>query len=503
MDTTSAPVAPSWLVEMKSLIGRRGPTFQGPDPVNPAMIRHWCAAMGDRNPVYTDDALAAQSSRGGVIAPPAMLQTWVMPGYGVAPPAGDPTAEFHRLADAQGYSSIVATNCEQTYRRELRLGDRIHLTKTIEAVSDEKRTALGAGLFLTTRFEFTDARGEPVADMLHRVLKFKPGIAAPATRVAAPAASAPAPLRPRPNQTQDTAFYFEAAREHRLKIQRCIGCGRLRHPPTAGCAHCGSLQWDTVQSTGRGVLFTFTTVHAPEVAPFKTPYVVGLVELEEGVRVVTELVEVEPDAVAIGMPLELGFMRYDAELVLPVFRPRAGLSSVMQGSERAIGWPGVGPATLPASRHPEAVATGARLFALDIPITRSFIVAAAIATRDYQDVHHDPDIARQRGSLDVFVNILTTTGLVGRYVTDAFGPEARLRKLAIKLGATAYPGDTLAFRGSVVDKRVASDGACDLVVRVVGTVGRGEHVTGEVTLFLASARAASVESPAAGVRPPQ
>ncbi|MES2482492.1 MAG: MaoC family dehydratase N-terminal domain-containing protein [Pseudomonadota bacterium] len=472
------------MAELQAMVGLEGPSFEGPDPVNTAMIRHWCAAIGDRHPAYTQPALAAQTQWHGVIAPPAMLQAWVMPGFGVPPADNDPIAHFHKRSAELGYSSIVATNCEQEYLRPLRLGDRVSVRKRIEAVSDEKRTALGAGIFLTSRFTFTDGDGHEVARMLHRVLKFKPGQSGAA---AAAPGDAPAALRPRPNLTHDNAFYFEAARERRLLIQRCTGCGRLRHPPTAACAHCGALGWDTVQSRGLGTLFSYTVIDAPVVPPFKPGHVVGLVELEEGVRVVAELVGLARDEVAIGMPLEVAFLQCDPQLVLPVFRPRADLPVVMLGSERAIAFPGADVQALPRTVSPGDVQVGARLAQLEVPMTRSYIVASAMATRDYQDVHHDPDLARARGSLDVFLNILTTTGLVGRQVTDAFGPNAQLRKLAIKLGATAYPGDTLVIDGQVIEKEAAPSGGVDIKVSIRGTVSRGEHVSGQVSLRLPAA----------------
>ncbi len=478
IDTKTQP-ASSGISALKAFTGQRGPTIAGPDLVNPAMIRHWCAAMGERNPVYTDAQMAQGSVFAGIIAPPAMLQVWVMPGYGVAPPSEDPVAKFHAVANAQGYTSIVATNCEQEYLRPLRLGDKVHVTKVIESVSDEKKTALGTGVFLTTRFEFTDQHGQMVAHMLHRVLKFRPGAvaSAPAAPLAAPA------LRPRPNLTMDNAFYFEEAKQHRLMIQRCTGCGRLRHPPTAACAHCGALGWEAIESAGRGTLFSYTIVNAPVVPPFKPGYVVGVVELEEGVRVVAEIVDVDSAAVHIGMPLEVGFLHCDADLVLPVFRPRAELPVLMQVSERAIGYPGAGPTRMPPTVRPDQVQPGARLAPLEVPMTRSYIVASAMATRDYQDVHHDHELARQRGSEDIFLNILTSTGLVARFVSDAFGPNAQLRKLAIRLGATAYPGATLTMVGNVLRKTETESG-CDVVVAVRGSVSRGDHVTGEVTLSL-------------------
>ncbi len=120
---------------------------------------------------------------------------------------------------------------------------------------------------------------------------------------------------------------------------------------------------------------------------------------------------------------------------------------------------------------------GEELPPLEIEITRTLIVAGAIASRDYQDVHHDAEAARQKGSPDIFMNILTTNGLVGRYVTDHFGPGAALRKVAIRLGAPNYPGDTMVLTGRVEE----TDGDT-ATVRVLGANGIGRHVTGTVTV---------------------
>lgn len=120
---------------------------------------------------------------------------------------------------------------------------------------------------------------------------------------------------------------------------------------------------------------------------------------------------------------------------------------------------------------------GDRLPPLEIPITRTLVVAGAIASRDYQDVHHDPEPARRKGSPDIFMNILTTNGLVGRYITDHFGPRAELRRVAIRLGAPNHPGDTMVLTGTVEE----IDGE-RVTVRVVGANGIGTHVTGTVTV---------------------
>lgn len=124
-----------------------------------------------------------------------------------------------------------------------------------------------------------------------------------------------------------------------------------------------------------------------------------------------------------------------------------------------------------------APAAGTELPPLTVPVTRTLIVAGAIASRDYQDVHHDAELAREKGSPDVFMNIVTTNGLVGRYITDFFGERAVLRRLAVRLGVPNYPGDTMVLTGTVE----ASDGTT-AEVRVLGVNGLGTHVTATVTV---------------------
>ncbi|ATL28973.1 MaoC/PaaZ C-terminal domain-containing protein [Streptomyces formicae] len=137
---------------------------------------------------------------------------------------------------------------------------------------------------------------------------------------------------------------------------------------------------------------------------------------------------------------------------------------------------------------------------LEIPITRTLIVAGAVASRDYQDVHHDVELAKTKGSPDIFMNILTTNGLVGRYVTDHFGPTAVLRKVAIRLGAPNYPGDTMVLTGSVehVEDTAPGGRTSTATVKVVGANGIGKHVTGTVTVTVTAPVTASVTAPEGG-----
>ncbi|MDV6280702.1 MaoC family dehydratase [Rhodococcus jostii] len=133
-------------------------------------------------------------------------------------------------------------------------------------------------------------------------------------------------------------------------------------------------------------------------------------------------------------------------------------------------------ATVGATTY-DAVTVGDRLPELVIPLTRTLIVATALATRDFQDVHHDPALAVERGSKDVFMNILTTNGLVGRFVTDWAGAHASLRRIAVKLGAPNYPGDAMTLTGEVVAK---DDGL--VTVKIRGANSLGDHATGTVVV---------------------
>jgi uncharacterized OB-fold protein/acyl dehydratase len=270
--------------------------------------------------VYTDQDAAAASVHGGIVAPPVMLQAWVMRGIRPHSTQGaNPRDELMRLLDDAGFTSVVATNCEQEYQRYVRPGDHLRTTTTVDSVSPEKRTALGAGHFVTTRVSYHDQDGELVGSMRFRILKFKP----PEKREE----TTRRPKRPRPAITQDNAFFFEGATQGKLLIQRCASCGRLRHPPRPMCGACRSLEWDTVEASGRGVVYSFVVNHHPQVAAFDYPLVVALVELEEGTRLVSNILGVDPHEVHVGMPVEVEFVTFDEELTLPQFHPVPGAPS--------------------------------------------------------------------------------------------------------------------------------------------------------------------------------
>jgi len=346
--------------ELRRSIGCKGAPQQARDPVNQPMIRHWCDAMTDHNPVYTDPEFAEKSVHRGIVAPPAMLNAWTMQGN--VPRRFDPEDPFANVLfrlDEAGFTSVVATNSEHEYLRYLRLGDHLEGIQTVSDVSAEKRTALGVGHFATTDTEYRTLSGEIVGRMKFRILKYKPG-----TGRAAEAAG-------------------EAAGGRREKLE-------------------------------------------------------------------------------VGAPAEPGARKPVPELAPPPRPPRR---------ETTLRF--------------EEVEVGDELPPCSIPITATLIVAGAIASRDYQDVHHDRELAVSRGSPDIFMNILTTTGLCGCYVSDWAGPEALMRRLAIRLGAPNYPHDTMVMSASVLSKNAEGGAGCvELGLRGRNCIG--DHVTGTLLLELPS-----------------
>lgn len=284
---------------LKVFEGRAAATSgEGKDPVNEPMIRHWCEAMGDTNPAYAG---------ADPIAPPTMLQAWTMGGLSGHQGRSAAYDELFALLDGAGYTSVVATDCEQEYLRPLRPGDEITFDAVIESVSGRKTTKLGTGHFVTTRMDVR-AGGEPAGTHRFRILKY------------APARQKTRGKRPHPVINRDNAGFWEGVARHQLLIQRCGGCQTLRFPWLPGCNACGSLVWDTVEASGEGTVYSYVVMHHPPFPAFDPPYAVGLIDLAEGVRMVSNVVGVPSDKVRIGQPARLEFQQVDAELELPVFR---------------------------------------------------------------------------------------------------------------------------------------------------------------------------------------
>jgi uncharacterized protein len=290
------------------------------DPVNLPMIHNWLEAMGDTNPVYTEAGLA----------PPAMTQVWTMRGLHPVADNGDPLGAMIAVLDEAGYTSIVATNSEQTYHRYLRIDERVEVRTRLLDVVGPKRTALGDGWFVTT--ESTWYVGvEPVATMRFRVLKFRPPAPEPAAASASePAASAPEPALAsasaavgevlRPVISRDTAFFWAGTAIGELRVQRCGACGLLRHPPGPACPACGEMRPEHVVAAGTGEIYSYVVHHHPPVPGRQLPIIVALVALPEGVRMIGEVRGASADQVWIGAPVHVEFVRVDDDLTLPAWR---------------------------------------------------------------------------------------------------------------------------------------------------------------------------------------
>lgn len=317
MTDTKVPLAES----LQEFVGKPygGPTTAR-DPVNVPMIRHLTDALGDRNPVYTDEEFAKQTVHGGIVAPATALQVWTMQGLvpRSADPDGDnPQQRLMSMVDAEGYVGVVATNCEQRYHRYLRPGDLLTVSSEVESIVGPKKTALGEGFFITTLQTYTDGSGEVVGEMRFRILKFRPANVQESDEKVLDIDDLPQ----RPPPPTDSAFFWEGIERDELRIQKCASCSRLRHPPRPMCPYCRSIGHDFVVSSGRGEVYSFVVHHRPQVPGREHPFAVVLIELDEGTRIVGNVIDCAPADVFIGMPVKVAFVPNAAGRKLPQWRP--------------------------------------------------------------------------------------------------------------------------------------------------------------------------------------
>ena len=280
----------------------------GRDPVNQPTINNWVEALGDANPIYVDEAAARAAGHPGIVAPPAMIQVWTMFGLGGERPTDDPMGPMMRLFDDAGYVGVVATNCEQTYHRYLQPGEEVSIFSEMRDVVGPKKTALGEGWFINQHITWR-VGDEDVAEMEWRILKFMPASDVPA------ATSVPADLDAdammRPSSSRDTAFFWDGVKAHELRIQQ-LADGSLQHPPVPAVWQDPAEPIKYRVAGGKGTVFSFVVHHAPKVPGRTLPFVIALVELDEGVRMLGELRNVEHAEVKIGMPVRATYIDFPA-----------------------------------------------------------------------------------------------------------------------------------------------------------------------------------------------
>ena len=294
---------------------------RGCDDVNEAMIRHWAEITGDENPVYTDAEFAAKSGKGGIIAPPSMLQIWSMEGY---PMCGEPTMdvqrELHKVFDDNGFTGVLGTNTNSEYYRDLKPGDQIFAHTVFDTISEQKATQRGIGYFIETVTKFTDQNEELLGKIVFRVLKFVPADAAEASGGTDKDDGMPElPTRIASPRGHDNKWWWDACDEGKILIQRCKSCETLRHPPRPMCGQCQSLEWDSIESTLDGEIFSFTEMHYPKFPGYQYPLICAVISLSEGTRIVANVVGCEPEDVKIGLKVKGKVEQIDEKTMLPQF----------------------------------------------------------------------------------------------------------------------------------------------------------------------------------------
>jgi uncharacterized protein len=277
-------------------------------PVNQPMVDHWLDAMGDKNPIYVDENAAKAAGHPGIVAPPAMIQVWTMMGLGGVRPDDDPLSKILGLFEEAGYIGVVATNCEQTYHRYLRPGEEVSVSAELTDVVGPKKTALGEGFFITQKITW-HVGDEDVAEMMWRIMKFRPLEGQVGAQVPD---DLDADSMMRPASSRDTKFFWDGVNAHELRIQKRPD-GNLQHPPVPAL-------WkdhkedvappDYLVASGNGTVFSYVVHHAPKVPGRTLPFVIALVELEEGVRMLGELRNVDPANVEIGMPVRATYIDF-------------------------------------------------------------------------------------------------------------------------------------------------------------------------------------------------
>jgi 3-oxo-4,17-pregnadiene-20-carboxyl-CoA hydratase alpha subunit len=277
----------------------------GRHPVNQPMVDHWLDAMGDKNPIYVDEDAAKAAGHPGIVAPPAMIQVWTMMGLGGVRAPDDPLTKILELFDDAGYIGVVATNCEQTYHRYLRPGEEVSVAAELTDVVGPKRTTLGEGFFITQKISW-QVGDEDVAEMMWRIMKFKPAQASAGAQVPD---DLDADMMMRPSSSRDTRFFWDGLNAHELRIQKRLD-GSLQHPPVPAVWQDKEATIEYQVASGKGTVFSFVVHHAPKVPGRTLPFVIALVELEEGVRMLGELRNVDPAQVEIGMPVRATYIDF-------------------------------------------------------------------------------------------------------------------------------------------------------------------------------------------------
>ncbi|MBV1919036.1 MAG: OB-fold domain-containing protein [Pseudomonadales bacterium] len=304
------------------LLNRRVGPYNSWNPVNRTQVWQWCTAMGDNNPLYLDDEYRQDTEFDDVTAPPTMMQMWSMRDAqgNYAPGSTDKNPyELLSVLEDNGYAGIMAVSYDQTFHRYLQEGERAHHYTTLVNMTDLKTTGMGKGFFVTELAEFLTDDEEKFAEAIITYFQYETPKKQPGAKK--PGSDIQKITRVHPVENYDNAHFWQGLRDGELLIQKCDSCATLRHPPQPMCSECQSLNWSTIAASGKGSIYTYTVMHYPEIPPFDYPNDIALIELEEGVRIATQLTDIKPDDIKIGMDVEMVLTEVQDDMTLPLFGP--------------------------------------------------------------------------------------------------------------------------------------------------------------------------------------
>lgn len=291
-------------------IGQRVGPYYSWNPVSRTQVWQWCAAMGDTNPLYLESD--------EVIAPPTMLQMWAFRDvHGKYAPGSTDQDVYELLGklDTIGYSGTVAVSYDQTYHSYLKEGDEVHNYSSIINITDKKSTGLGEGYFVTERAEYFNQDDELFGEAEVTYFKYLP----PEQAASQPSSGPKKIERIRPVENYDSKHYWQGLRDGKLLIQKCTGCATHRHPPQPMCENCQSLEWTAIESAGTGTIYSYTAIYYPEIPPFDYPNAIVLVDLDDGVRLASQLEGTEVEDIKIGSRVKTNIKEVQEGLCLPIF----------------------------------------------------------------------------------------------------------------------------------------------------------------------------------------
>lgn len=366
-------------------------------PVTAFDIARWSAALG----------LALDLPRDGMAVPAAFLPA-------LACAACEQGGLLPRLfgAGGEGEAPPQVVRIRTHLSGEIAVGRPVRVSLAAGPVEDYEKSAVGAGRAVRIAAGISGDGGASSSIVELTILQRNAG-PAPAGRA----------RWPQPLVANDNRFWWDGVDRGLLLIQRCKECGTLRHPPGPSCPACGSLSWDTITASGRGTVHSFTINHS-RLGDLPSPYVVGLIALDEGVRIVSNIVGIDPADVRIGMEVEVRFRPANSlERAMPLFVPAGGDGAL-----------------------PACLGAGTGLEPVDIELPAARVAGAAVAGNNLSPLHRDPAAARAAGYAATVLDLASAAAFAHDYLRRH--DPGRIEMFEVAAGRPVLADTVLTIRGS-------------------------------------------------------